>query len=243
MVALLFVSSLAFSPTLPRVTPAVATVSPLAASSTVSMSLVAQIGRSSIGTAIAYKVASGGYKKGSLNRDGAVAAFAVAALSFSCSMRSGATLLCFYKTGSMLTKYGAATKRKLEADYTSEGQRGARQVLACSAIAVVCALLRRFLVGADGPIDFTDLTCLGNRLTLGFVAFFACCAGDTYASELGVLSSSPPRLVTQPWRVAAPGTNGGITALGTLASAAGGLAMGLCHAALLFPPSSREVLS
>ena len=76
--------------------------------------LVQQLGRTTLGTAVAYKVAKGGHKRGSLNRDGAVAAFTVAALAFSCSFRSGITLLCFYKTGSMLTKYGAAVKQKLE---------------------------------------------------------------------------------------------------------------------------------
>ena len=203
-----------------------------------------QLGRTTLGTAVAYKVAKGGLKRGSLNRDGAVAAFTVAALAFSCSFRSGITLLCFYKTGSMLTKYGAAVKQKLEDDYIAgEGQRGAGQVLACSAIAVACAILRRVFVGTDGPLSLGvgELECLGNRLTLAFVAFFGCCAGDTYASELGILSKSPPRLVTKPWKVAKPGTNGGISALGTVASAAGGIAMGLCHALFIFPPSLREV--
>ena len=149
-----------------------------------------QLGRTTLGTAVAYKVAKGGHKRGSLNRDGAVAAFTVAALAFSCSFRSGITLLCFYKTGSMLTKYGAAVKQKLEDDYVAgEGQRGAGQVLACSAIAVACAILRRVFVGTDGPLSLGvgELECLGNRLTLAFVAFFGCCAGDTRASELGIL--------------------------------------------------------
>ena len=113
-------------------------------------------------------------------------------------------------------------------------------MFACSAIAVACALTRRLLVGTDGPLDFREVQSLGNRLTLAFVAFFACCAGDTYASELGILSRSPPRMVTQPWRVATPGTNGGISTLGTLASAGGGVCMGLCHATFLLPPSARE---
>ena len=207
------------------------------------MALVFQLGRTTIGSALAYKVSNSGYAKGSLTREGAAAAFAVASLACSCSARTGATLLCFYKTGSILTKFGAARKCKLEADYAAEGQRGADQVLACSLIAVVLAVLRRCFVGLDSPIDFGAVACLGNRLTLGFVAFFAACAGDTWASELGVLSRSPPRLITRPWRVAAPGTNGGVSTLGTLASAAGGVAMGLCHGALLMPPTAREVVA
>ena len=86
-----------------------------------------------------------------------------------------------------------------------------------------------------------DRVACASGLTLGYVAFFAACAGDTWASELGVLSKSPPRLVTKPWRVAEPGTNGGVSTLGTLASAAGGVAMGACHAAFILPPSAREL--
>lgn len=207
------------------------------------MSALAQAVRTTLGTAIAYKVASGGLKRGSLSRDGSIAAFAVAALAFSSSFRSGMTLLAFYKTGSALTKVGARVKTTIEEGYAAEGQRGARQVLACSLFAVVLALARRCLVGVDSPLDFQELACLGNRLTLAFVGFFAACAGDTWASELGVLSVAPPRLITQPWKPAPPGTNGGVSALGTLASAAGGVAMGLCHAMLLLPVSRREVMA
>ena len=82
-------------------------------SATGSPLLLAQLTRSAIGTTIAYRVASKGYARGSLSRDGAIAAFAVATLAFTSSVRSGVTLLTFYWTGSKLTKLGAKVRRFL----------------------------------------------------------------------------------------------------------------------------------
>ena len=69
-----------------------------------------------------------------------------------------------------------------------------------------------------------------------YVAHYACAAGDTWASEVGVLAAPRPRLVTSLFlRAVPPGTNGGMSLLGTAASAAGGLFVGLlfCLLALL----------
>jgi uncharacterized membrane protein len=54
---------------------------------------------------------------------------------------------------------------------------------------------------------------------------FACCMGDTLASELGILSSSPPILLTT-LKTVPPGTNGALSLIGTAASIGGGMAMG-----------------
>jgi uncharacterized membrane protein len=54
---------------------------------------------------------------------------------------------------------------------------------------------------------------------------------DTWATELGVLNPTPPRLITN-GRAVEVGASGGVSLLGTAATAAGALAIGL--AALLF---------
>ncbi len=49
---------------------------------------------------------------------------------------------------------------------------------------------------------------------------------DTWATEIGVLSPTPPRMVTT-WRVVSPGTSGGVSVYGLVATAAGGLLIGM----------------
>lgn len=61
---------------------------------------------------------------------------------------------------------------------------------------------------------------------------FACCLGDTLASELGILSMGRPWLVTT-FRRVPPGTNGGMSVGGTLASILGGAVVGVLMASTL----------
>jgi uncharacterized membrane protein len=65
------------------------------------------------------------------------------------------------------------------------------------------------------------------------IAHYGVCCGDTWASEIGSAFAGAPRLVLPPFRRVPRGTNGGVTIVGTLASAAGGLTVGLAAAATL----------
>ena len=212
-------------------------------SSRLSSPVAVDIVRTSVGVLLARKISRSGLRKGSLSKDGAAAAFAVASLSLGTSWRNGLTLLTFYWTSSRLTRLGSKRKQTLEEGVSEGGNRGIGQVLACSAIGVACAVARRVIVGRDTALltaaaaaaaaSSPPLAAIGDALTLAYVGFFACCAGDTWASEIGVLSRSRPRSVLRPWRSVPPGTNGGVSLLGLAASAAGGLVVGLVHALLV----------
>lgn len=67
---------------------------------------------------------------------------------------------------------------------------------------------------------------------------FACCNGDTWASELGILSRSDPYLITSFERVPR-GTNGGVSSWGLFMSFVGGIFIGIFYyiATLLFVDS------
>ena len=145
--------------------------------------------------------------------------------SFLASYRFGVCLILFYQSSSSLTKYKGDAKKKLEADFKEGGQRDFVQVLSCSALATALALVFLWAEGEDAPVDIEGHP-LRSFLLCSYVGHYACCNGDTWASELGVLSRSPPRLVTAPWRTVPAGTNGGMSSVGTLASLAGGIFIG-----------------
>ena len=162
--------------------------------------------------AVAATLAKHGLAKKSLSESGAIAAFVVGLLSWGCGVRFGLTLILFYYASSKLTKYKAKVKRRLEDDYREGGQRDAKQVLSCSGFAVVLAVLYSFTGRVAGaPVDhFADKG--GAFVLCAYLGFFACCCGDTWASELGVLDPRPfARLTVWPFSRVPKGTNGAIS--------------------------------
>lgn len=186
-------------------------------------SFVVRIG---VAAVLACGLATHGYKKGSLDWTGAVAAVVVGFASFSVSYRMGLILIVFYYTGSKMTKVRGDLKERYEYNYKLAGQRNAAQVLTNSLLATVIAVLFYFVIGEDTHnVEFaygkeirglllvlenimyqksyvdTESSrifyrIIASYLWSAFVAHYACACGDTLASELGILSRSAPRSIT-----------------------------------------------
>lgn len=133
-----------------------------------------------------------------------------------------ACLMTFFVSSSLATKFRSHKKRKIEADFKEGGQRNWIQVLCNGGMASQLALLYLVDVGCgERPIDFhkdyrsswLSMGILGkyiiifikiliNNLYIYFLGAFACCNGDTWASEFGtVIGSSDPFLITSRKRV------------------------------------------
>ncbi|XP_015696859.1 protein PGR [Oryza brachyantha] len=147
--------------------------------------------------------------------------------------RFAGMLLVFFFTASRVTRVGEARKRALDPDFKEGGQRNWKQVLSNSGIANILVVLITLVTGgADKCLD-TRESSLVTALIGGVIGHYACCNGDTWSSELGILSKTEPRIITTFKRVR-KGTNGGVTIDGLLAAAAAGFSIGLTFVLLGF---------
>ncbi|XP_021764494.1 protein PGR-like [Chenopodium quinoa] len=175
---------------------------------------------------VAAIIAIRSYRKKSLDLSGAFCGFFVVFIHLATNYRAGVLLLVFFFTSSKLTKVGAEKKRKSEADYKEGGQRNWIQVLFNSAISTALVVTIWKLVGLEDKCLDTRESTLITALLGGIIGHYCCCNGDTWSSEIGVLSNAQPRLITT-LKVIRKGTNGGVTRTGLLAAAAGGAVIGL----------------
>ena len=109
-----------------------------------------------------------------------------------------------------------------------EEARTSTQVLANSGFACVLILLHIYLLSST-PFISSNLSissglyspALLKSLPIGIVAHYAAVTADTFSSELGILATTEPFLITAPWKSVPKGTNGGITIDGLMYGALG----------------------
>ncbi|PAN50028.1 hypothetical protein PAHAL_9G492600 [Panicum hallii] len=182
--------------------------------------------RSAVGASLAALIAARAVRRRSLDASGGIAGFVVMAVHIACGYRYGAVLMAFFFSSSKVTKIGVDRKRRVEEDFKEGGQRNWIQVLANSTVATILVVIFEIMTGGQDQCLDSNGSKIITGIIGGIIGHYCCCNGDTWSSEIGVLSDEQPRLITtlKPVR---KGTNGGVTLQGLLAATGGGLIIGL----------------
>lgn len=173
-----------------------------------------------VGAVLAALIGLLAWWKSSLSPSGVLGAILTGSLLFGLGgWIGGLALVGFFVSSSLLSRLFRRQKAEVEADFAKTGTRDLGQALANGGVAAAAAI---------GYAATGEAAWLG-----GLLGALAAANADTWATELGVLARSQPRLVTT-WRAVAPGTSGAVSLTGTLAALGGAGLIGLI-AALLDP--------
>lgn len=172
-----------------------------------------------LGVAVAYL----SWRAHALSRDGAFAAAILGTVVFGLGGFPYALLLLgFFISSTLLshtfTRYKAAFNEK----FSKGAERDAAQVAANGSVACLFAIMSSFFPGQAWP-------------WWGFAASLAAVNADTWATELGVLNRTRPRLISS-LKPVEPGSSGAVSWLGTAAALLGAGFIGLL--AWLYPPQN-----
>lgn len=183
-----------------------------------------------------------GLKKKSLSVSGAVLGYFIGFILTLTSYTYMASMIVFFITSSWATKYKSQSKKNLEEDFKEGGQRNWVQVLCNGGIAAYLAVFVFIETGCgEHVIDFEN-QYRSSWLSVAILCAISCSNGDTWASEFGtVLTQAEPRLVISGEKVPR-GTNGGVTAVGIICSALGGLVIGFAYYVVILLSVETEVL-
>lgn len=174
------------------------------------------------GFILAIVTAYAAYRAHSLKKSGAYAATLVGTIIFGIGgWQWSILLLAFFVTSSGLSRAFKSRKLGLNEKFSKGHERDAGQVLGNGGLAALFAGLHAFYPGSI-------------LLWVGFAASLAAVNADTWATELGVLDPTPPRLITDLRKRVEKGTSGGISLWGTGASLLGSTLIALL-AVLLSP--------
>jgi uncharacterized protein (TIGR00297 family) len=174
-----------------------------------------------LGLILSTLIALAAYRRQALTQSGAMGAIVVGSSIFGFGgLVWGLVLIAFFVFSTLLSHYKEGLKEEIAADkFEKGGQRDFWQALANGGAGA--------LIAAAAYLYFRNPVMFA-----AFVGAMATVNADTWATEIGVLSPLLPRLITT-FEPVEPGTSGGVTGLGTLATALGALAIGLTGLILL----------
>jgi uncharacterized protein (TIGR00297 family) len=161
------------------------------------------------GFLLAVIVSFAAYRVQSLNKSGAFVAVLMGTIIFGFGGWQWAVLLlAFFITSSGLSRAFKKRKQVLNEKFSKGSERDAGQVLGNGGVATAFVLIHALYPES-------------NIGWVGFAASLAAVNADTWATELGVLNPTPPRMITDLRKRVEKGTSGGISLFGTFASLLG----------------------
>ena len=179
-----------------------------------------------LGILLGVAVSLTAWRLGSLSRNGAWAAAVTGGLIFGLGgLPWAGLLLTFFISSSLLSKAFKRRKGTFIEKFAKGSQRDWGQVLANGGLGTL--LVVALAVLPDQPL-----------IWFAYAGAMAAVNADTWATELGVLNPSQPRLITS-GRPVEPGTSGAISLVGTLATLGGALLIGLVGA--IFSPAGARL--
>ncbi len=171
-----------------------------------------------LGFALSVAIAGLGYRAGALAPSGFVGAVVVGTLIFGLGGGTwGLLLILFFVSSSVLSRYRESDKRALAGKFVKGRRRDLGQTVANGGVGGLLAVAQALQPSALWAASF-----LGSMAAVN---------ADTWATELGTLSPTEPRLLSTGRKVPA-GTSGAVSPLGTAASVAGAGLIGLAAMAL-----------
>ena len=172
------------------------------------MSFILQPSSFILAFALAAIVSGLAYRAHALTLSGAAAAAIEGTLIFGLGgIPAAALLLAFFISSSLLSRLFARQKTRFNEKFSKGSRRDAAQVLANGGLATLFIILTALFPDQAWP-------------WVGFAASLAAVNADTWATEIGVLSPSEPRLITT-GQIVERGASGGVSLTGLLAALAG----------------------
>jgi uncharacterized protein (TIGR00297 family) len=177
-----------------------------------------------LGFALGVAVGALAWRVRALTANGALAAALVGGLIFGLGGLNWAVLLLtFFLSSSALSQAFSRRKLKTHEKFAKGARRDWGQVMANGGLGAVLVIVHTTIADQGQIWPY-----------LAFAGAMAAVNADTWATELGVLSPTPPRLITT-GQVVEAGSSGGVTWWGSLSALGGAALIGLAGGLIAGP--------